>query len=115
MITELTGMPVSNASLLDEATAAAEAMFMSHSLLGGRMKTFFASEKLFPQTLALLKTRAKPLGINLEIGDPNSVDFSTRKDLCGVMVQLPDLEGKISDWEKKAAEVHKTRARFIVI
>ena len=77
MVTELTGVPVANASLLDEATAAAEAMFMCHSVYGGKKKTFFVSDKIFPQSIAVMKTRAYPIGINVEVGDPNGIDFST--------------------------------------
>ena len=86
MVTELTGVPVANASLLDEATAAAESMFMCYSIFGGKRKTFFVSDKIFPQSLAVIRTRAYPLGINVEVGDPNAVDFSSRDDLCGVLV-----------------------------
>lgn len=113
MVSELTGMPVSNASLLDEATAAAEAMFMAYSIHGRRTK-FFVSENLFPQTIALLKTRAEPLGIELEIGDVNSTHFEGREDLCGVIVQNPDLYGAAHDWTKKAEEIKSTKALFIV-
>ncbi len=86
MITELTGVPVSNASLLDEGTAAAEAMNMCFSIHGHQRTTIFVSSKVFPQTLSVIKTRAVPLGINVEVGDPNAVDFSTRTDLMGVIL-----------------------------
>lgn len=72
MVCELTGLPVSNASLLDESTAAAEAMFMIYNIYGGRRNTVFVSDKVFPQTLALIKTRAEPLGINVVVGDPEA-------------------------------------------
>ena len=63
----------------------------------------------------MIKTRAYPLGINVEVGDPNTVDFSSRDDLCGVLVQNPDLEGTINDWTNKAEEVHSSKALFVVI
>ena len=115
MVTELTGLPVSNASLLDEATAAAEAMFMSFNVHRGKKNKFFASDKLFPQTLALLQTRAEPLGIEIVKGDPNSTDFSSLEgELCGAIVQNPDIEGTMQDWTNKANEVKSTGALFIV-
>jgi glycine dehydrogenase len=114
MVSELVGLPVANASLLDEATAAAEAMFMAFSVHGGRKNKFFVSENLFPQSIALLKTRAEPLGIELEIGDVNSTVFEGREDLCGAIVQNPDIYGTVQDFSKKAEEIKSTKALFIV-
>jgi len=115
MVCELTGLPVANASLLDESTAAAEAMFMIYNIYGGRRNTVFVSDKVFPQTLALIKTRAEPLGINVVVGDPESEDFSDNKDLCGVIVQNPDVNGKITDWSDKSDEVHKSKGHMVIV
>lgn len=115
MVSELTGMPISNASLLDEATAAAEAMFMAHSITGGRKSTIYVSDRIFPQTLAVIKTRAYPLGINVEVGNPMSVDFSAREDVFGLIVQNPDLYGEIHDWTAKGKTVQDKQGLFIVV
>ena len=71
LITELTGLPISNASLLDEGTAAAEAMILAHS--ASKKNTFLVDSEVFPQTLAVLKTRAKPLGIKIKSLDWHTV------------------------------------------
>ncbi|MBN1637700.1 MAG: glycine dehydrogenase (aminomethyl-transferring), partial [Ignavibacteriales bacterium] len=101
MIIDLTGMQLANASLLDEATAAAEAMTMLFSLRKGNKKeakTFFVSDKCFPQTIDVLKTRALPFGINLLIGDFKTVELSD--DIYGLLVQYPDGDGAINDYSE---------------
>lgn len=75
MITDLTGMPMSNASLLDEATAAAEAMTMCSAVARGKKLRFLVSNKCHPQTIAVCKSRAEGLGLVLEVGDHASFDF----------------------------------------
>ena len=96
LITELTGLPISNASLLDEGTAAAEAMILSHST--SKKNTFLVDIDVFPQTLEVLKTRAKPLGIKIKLLDWHTValleDFD---DAFGVLVQLPNNKGRLRD------------------
>ncbi len=99
VVTDLTGMPIANASLLDEGTAAAEAMTMLHGLTKGpkrKANKLFVSDKLFPQTIDILKTRSQPLGIELVIGDINEVDL-TDPDLYGVFIQYPDNNGQLTD------------------
>lgn len=99
MIIDLTGMEIANASLLDEGTAAAEAMTMLAGVKKGAKKnadTFFVDENIFPQTLDVLKTRAIPVGINLEVGDITTLDL-TREDLYGVYLQYPNNNGEIFD------------------
>ena len=102
MVTDLTGMEISNASLLDESTAAAEAMTLLFSTRSREQKkenvnSFFVSIDTFPQTLALLETRAKPLGINLEIAELSK--FDTEKKYFGAFLQYPGLSGNINDIE----------------
>ena len=96
LITELTGLPISNASLLDEGTAAAEAMILSHST--SKKNTFLVDIDVFPQTLEVLKTRAKPLGIKIKLLDWHTValleDFD---DVFGVLIQLPNNKGRLRD------------------
>lgn len=99
MIIDLTGMPIANASLLDEATAAAEAMGMLFSLRKSNKKTanvFFVSDEVFPQTIDVLKTRSAPLGIELRIGDHKSVELTD--DIFGILVQYPACDGEIYDY-----------------
>ena len=94
LITELTGLPVSNASLLDEGTAAAEAMLLAHSQ--SKKKDFIVDDKLFPQTLEVLQTRAKPLGINIiKMDFDKSIPIAFFTDAFGVIVQLPNSHGNL--------------------
>ena len=94
LITELTGLPVANASLLDEGTAAAEAMLLAHSQ--SKKKDFIVDDKIFPQTLAVLETRAKPLGINIIKIDLNaSISISFFADAFGFITQLPNNHGNL--------------------
>src|SRR5690606_16618312 len=88
MVIDLTGLEIANASLLDEATAAAEAMFMAYSLRRNpQAKTFFVSEELFPQTLEVLETRAAPYGIQLLMGNHETVELD--ENIFGAVVQYP--------------------------
>jgi glycine dehydrogenase len=108
MVCDLTGMEIANASLLDEATAAAEAMTLIHSLRKASKKNahvFVVSPFTFPQTIDVLKTRSEPLGIKLEIVDPASVDYS-RADVFGALVQSPDCDGQVTDYTSLIAKAH---------
>lgn len=99
VVSDLTAMEIANASLLDEGTAAAEAMIMFHNIRPKNKKdanVFYVSEECFPQTLDVLKTRANPLGIRLEIGDIRKVEISD--DMFGILVQYPAGNGEIRDY-----------------
>ena len=99
MIIDLTGMEIANASLLDEGTAAAEAMAMLAGMRKGGKKDankFFVDKNVFPQTLDILKTRAIPVGIELVIDDLNNLDL-TAEDLYGVYIQYPNNDGEVID------------------
>ncbi|MEZ6135021.1 MAG: aminomethyl-transferring glycine dehydrogenase [Pirellulaceae bacterium] len=99
MVADLTGLPLAGASLLDEATAAAEAMGMCIAIAGHKKRGFFASADCHPQTLALLQTRAQGLGVELIIGDVNDIDFSLGTGgLCGLLLQYPTTDGRIDDY-----------------
>ncbi len=108
MIIDLTKMPLANASLLDEGTAAAEAMSMLYSVRKTEKKksnVFFVSDEVFPQTIDVLKTRSVPLGIELKIGDINEAELTD--DVFGILVQYPSADGEIYDYQqlfKKAEE-----------
>ena len=115
LITELTGLPVSNASLLDEGTAAAEAMILAHSV--GKENRFVVDSKVFPQTLEVLETRAKPLGIEIVLVDyDGSIPLAELKDAFGILVQLPNSHGTLKhrDGLLTAAEVCKCMKIAIV-
>ncbi len=101
MVSDLTGMEIANASLLDESTAAAEAMTMLFELRSRQQKKdnaakFFVSEEVLPQTVSLLETRAIPLGIELVIGNHESFDFSS--EYYGVLLQYPGKHGQVHDY-----------------
>uniref|UniRef100_A0A7V2ZJF3 Glycine dehydrogenase (decarboxylating) n=1 Tax=Ignavibacterium album TaxID=591197 RepID=A0A7V2ZJF3_9BACT len=99
VVADLTGLPIANASLLDEGTAAAEAMIMFHNLRKKEKLNshkFFVSQELFTQTIDVIKTRAKLLGIELVIGDHNSVELND--DFFAVIVQYPADSGEIYDY-----------------
>ena len=115
LITELTGLSVANASLLDEGTAAAEAMILAHS--GSKKNVFLVDNKIFPQTLSVLETRAKPLGIEITLIDiEGSISLEKVDTAFGVLVQLPDNTGKIKQTEAllRIADVYKCMKIAIV-
>ena len=115
LITELTGLSVANASLLDEGTAAAEAMILAHS--GSKKNVFLVDDKIFPQTLSVLETRAKPLGIEITLIDiEGSISLEKIDTAFGVLVQLPDNTGKIKQTEAllRIADVYKCMKIAIV-
>jgi hypothetical protein len=98
MVTELTGMSISNASLLDEGTAAAEAMLMCFSALKRTRKLFVVDKDINPQTIACVKTRADGFGIEVLVGDIAEFDFNANKEqLCGILLQYPTTDGRVLD------------------
>jgi len=112
VVEELCGLDIANASLLDEATAAAEAMTMAHRLAKGKRAHFFVAEGVHPQTLAVMQTRAVPLGIELIVGDPESLDAD--RPLCGALIQYPSTTGVVCDLANFASRVHDQGAKLIV-
>lgn len=99
MIIDLTGLEIANASLLDEATAAAEAMHLFYSQRTGtkaKSNTFVVSEDCFPQTIDVIKTRATPLGVNVVVGNIDNIELND--DVFAVFVQYPDNNGEIKDY-----------------
>jgi len=116
MVTDLTGLPLANASLLDEATAAAEAMAMCYAIArnaGQERKEFFVSRDCHPQTLAVLQTRAEPLGIVIQTGIPSSVDCS-RPQLCGILLQYPATDGYVGDFSALVTQAHEAGVLVVV-
>lgn len=100
MVSDLTGLPVANASLLDEATAAAEAMIMAfHNTRSLKLgNKFFVESNVFPQTLDVLYTRANPLGIDIVVADVSSISLD--KDFFGILLQYPDVNGLVNDYSQ---------------
>jgi glycine dehydrogenase len=117
MVCDLTGMELSNASLLDEATAAAEAMALLFSVRDRSQKKnnvvkFFVSEEIFPQTMSLLETRSNPLGIELVKGNHEDFDFSD--EYFGAMLQYPGKFGEIYDYKSFVDKAHQASIKVAV-
>ena len=113
MVTDLTGLEIANASLLDEATAAAEGMAMCFALRQEQAtRAFFVSETCHPQTIAVVKTRARPLGIEVIVGDHCSWNFGT--PLFGALMQYPATDGPIYDYRAFIDQLHETHALAVV-
>ncbi|MCX7592875.1 MAG: aminomethyl-transferring glycine dehydrogenase [Fischerella sp.] len=112
MIIDLTGLEIANASLLDEATAAAEAMSMSYGVCKNKANTFFVSRDCHPQTIDVLQTRAKPLGINIIVGDRQTFDFA--EPIFGAILQYPASDGTIYDYRAFVEKAHAVGALVTV-
>ncbi|MBN2348877.1 MAG: aminomethyl-transferring glycine dehydrogenase [Bacteroidales bacterium] len=117
VITELTGMEIANASLLDESTAAAEGMIMlfnarSREEVKNGHQMFFVDSNIFPQTLDVLKTRSKPLGIELVVGDYKRIKWDS--GFFGAFVQYPAGDGKIEDYKDFTQQAHQNGTHVIV-
>ncbi len=111
MITDLTALDIANASLLDEATAAAEAMTLCHATAADR-NTFFVANNCHPQTIEVVQTRAKPLGIEVVVGDFSQFTFD--ETVFGALVQYPATDGAIFDYEAFANAAHDAGALLVV-
>ncbi len=107
MVIDLTGLEVANASLLDEGTAAAEAMAMCRGLKEGR-NTFLVSSGCHPQTIEVVKTRARASGVEVIVGDHRSFQFTAQ--VAGVLAQYPDTWGEIQDYSGLVAQAHAAGA-----
>ncbi|MEK2611507.1 aminomethyl-transferring glycine dehydrogenase [Pseudomonas shirazensis] len=113
MISDLTGLPIANASLLDEATAAAEAMTFCKRLSKNKAShSFFASQHCHPQTLDVLRTRAEPLGIEVVIGDERTLDDTSR--FFGALLQYPASNGDVFDYRELVQRLHAGNALVAV-
>ena len=112
MIIDLTGLEIANASLLDEATAAAEAMTMSYGICKNKANAFFVSKDCHPQTIEVVQTRAIPLGIDVIVGDFQTFDF--QQPVFGVLLQYPASDGKIYDYRSFVEKAHAVGALVTV-
>ena len=111
MVADLTGLPFANASLLDEATAAAEAMVMAQRVGKSKAKGFFVDEDCHPQTIAVVETRAKPLGIEVIVGPATSLDPAA---VFGALFQYPGTYGHVRDFTDLIAALHAAKGIAIV-
>jgi len=117
MIADLTGMELANASLLDESTAAAEAMSLLFAVRErdqkkNKVNKFFVSDAILPQTLSLLQTRSTPIGIELVVGDESTFDFST--EFYGAILQYPGKDGQITDIKSFIAKANEANIKVAV-
>jgi glycine dehydrogenase len=120
LIEDLTGLPIANASLLDEGTAAAEAMHLCAAVnhrSGGA--AFFVADDCHPQTIAVVETRAAAIGIEVRVGRPEEIDFSADgktggTDLIGILLQYPTTDGRIVDYAPLAERAHQAGALVVV-
>ncbi|MDE0590487.1 aminomethyl-transferring glycine dehydrogenase [Halocynthiibacter sp. C4] len=111
MVSDLTGLPVANASLLDEATACAEAMAMALRGSKSKAKAFFIDENCHPQNIAVMQTRAAPLGIEVIVGNPDDL---VAEDVFGAIFQYPGTYGEIRDFAAEVEALHTAKASAIM-
>jgi glycine dehydrogenase len=111
MVSDLTGLDIANASLLDEATAAAEAMTMAKRSSKSKANTFFVDENCHPQNIAVIKTRAEPLDIEIIVGNPDDLDAAS---VFGAIFQYPGTYGHVRDYSEIIASLHEHKALAIV-
>jgi glycine dehydrogenase len=112
MICDLTGLEIANASLLDEATAAAEAMTFCQRTSKSKSKTFFVSKECLPQTIDVVRTRAEPIGVEVVVGD-HRTDLE-QCDCFGVLLQYPAVDGDVHDYADTVAKAHAKQALVVV-
>ena len=111
MVTDLTGLEIANASLLDEATACAEAMTMAQRVAKSKSKAFFVDENCHPQNIAVMQTRAAPLGIEVIVGAPDDLDAAA---VFGALFQYPGTHGHVRDFTSEIAALHAEKAIGII-
>ncbi|MEE2675010.1 MAG: glycine dehydrogenase (aminomethyl-transferring), partial [Myxococcota bacterium] len=112
-IADLTALPLANASLLDEATAAAEAMGMCRAINRGRKAGFFVADDCHPQTIRVVRTRGASMGITVHVGSPDAIDWDGW-DLCGVLLQYPTTDGRILDPRETVAAARAAGALVVM-
>lgn len=111
MITDLTGMDLASASLLDEATAAAEAMTLCQRMSKSKGKVFFVDQHCLPQTIEVVETRAEPMGFEVVVGDPTNIGDH---DCFGVLLQYPGVDGAIRDFSAVVEAAHQQKALVVM-
>jgi glycine dehydrogenase len=114
VIEDLTALPLANASLLDEGTAAAEAMHMCFGQAEGKRHAFWVHDATHPQTIAVMQTRAEPLGIELRVGSLAQIASTIGSDVAGVLLSYPTTDGQVIDLRDAIAKVHAAGAAACV-
>ncbi|MCB1667203.1 MAG: aminomethyl-transferring glycine dehydrogenase [Pseudomonadales bacterium] len=111
MITDLTGMDLANSSLLDEGTAAAEAMSLCQRMSKSKGSVFFVDENCLPQTIAVIETRAEPIGVDVVIGNPED---AANHECFGVLLQYPGVDGSVTDFSAVIEQAHQNKALVVM-
>ncbi|MEO8703818.1 MAG: aminomethyl-transferring glycine dehydrogenase [Kofleriaceae bacterium] len=114
MIEDLTGLPMANASLLDEATAAAEAMVMCLERTDRKRMTFWVQAETHPQTIAVIATRAEPLKIQVKVGTLPEIEAGLDASVCGILLSYPATDGRVDDFRELSAKVHAAGAAVVM-
>jgi glycine dehydrogenase len=111
MVSDMTGLDVANASLLDEGTAAAEAMMLSFAVANRKRNVFFVDSNCFPQTIECVKTRAEGFGIEVVVGDYRKIDYAAHpKGIFGILIQYPNINGDVVDYKNVCDQAHQNNA-----
>jgi len=114
MVADLTGLPMANASLLDEGTAAAEAMHMAHAVTDDDRNVFWVAADCHPQTIEVVRTRAGAVGVEVRVGRPEDLAAQVDADVFGVLLQYPATDGRIADYAEVIERVHTAKAIAVV-
>ena len=114
MVGDLTGFEIANASLLDEATAAAESMTLAHRVGKSKSQRFFIDQNCFPQTISVVTARAKPIGIEVMVGDPQQLTDLKEETYFGALLQYPGNDGAVIDFSEEIASLHEQNGLVIM-
>ena len=114
MVGDLTGFEIANASLLDEATAAAESMTLAHRVGKSKSQKFFIDQNCFPQTISVVTARAKPIGIEVMVGNPQKLIDLTEDTYFGALLQYPGNDGAITDFSQEIKSIHDNNGLVIM-
>ncbi len=114
MVGDLTGFEIANASLLDEATAAAESMTLAHRVGKSKSQKFFIDQNCFPQTISVVTARAKPIGIEVIVGEPQRLNDLKEEVFFGALLQYPGNDGAVNDFSEEIASVHEQNGLVIM-
>jgi glycine dehydrogenase len=114
MVGDLTGFEIANASLLDEATAAAESMTLAHRVGKSKSQKFFIDQNCFPQTISVVSARAKPIGIEIVVDDPKKLNDLKEDMYFGALLQYPGNDGAIIDFSQEIKSVHENNGLVIM-
>ena len=106
MVGDLTGFEIANASLLDEASAAAESMTLAHRVGKSKSQRFFIDQNCFPQTISVVTARAKPIGIEVTVGDPKQLNDLKEETYFGALLQYPGNDGAVNDFSQEIVSMH---------